>query len=730
MKRFFNLLVWSIVLSAPALAQTAGPRIIFSDLQSGPNSGGANNQGAVVTIYGFGFGVTRGTSTVTINGASAANYLQWSDTRVSFQLGNAAVTGNIVLTVSGAASNGMPFTVRPGKLYFVSPTGADTDTGTFTAPWRTVVKAKNTAAAGDVIYLMNGVNETGLDSSSATLALAKSGTASLPIALVAYPGATATIGSATGQSYGIRTTATANYWVLAGLTLRGAFSALSVSNSSNWRVVGSDISCPNGSGSGACVDFAGSANATLYRNRIHDVGSATGTSLKLYQGVLFETGSNTVDFGWNEIGNVQSCRGLQFSSDTTALHDITVRNNLIHDTRCDGINFATVNPTLGAVKAYNNVVYHAGTGPAPNGIEINYACINVGSAGTSAVLIQDNTLYDCGRRANGDSGAISASAPVTVTNNIIFALTGESYLAPNSLATRFSGSNNLFFGAGKIPAFSTASLNVNPNFTDAANNNFRPLAGSPAIDHGANTGINRDVVQALRPSGTAYDIGAYEYTGAPVAPPPPTPTPTPTPSPTPTPTPSPTPTPTPTQGTLTVTPQSVAFGSVLTGSSANQTVTLSNASGTAIMVSKIATSGTGFSQSIPALPLTLAAGKSATVTMTFAPAAAGSVTGSLQITSNASNPALSVALSGTGSTVQHSVDIAWDAAVPAPSGYNVYRATQSGGPFTKLNSAPLTVLVFTDNTVTSGTTYFYVVTSVAANGTESGFSAQATAVVP
>ncbi|HZU32781.1 MAG TPA: hypothetical protein VFB79_16815, partial [Candidatus Angelobacter sp.] len=129
-------------------------------------------------------------------------------------------------------------------------------------------------------------------------------------------------------------------------------------------------------------------------------------------------------------------------------------------------------------------------------------------------------------------------------------------------------------------------------------------------------------------------------------------------------------------------------------------------------------------------PLTLAAGKSATVTMTFAPAAAGSVTGSLQITSNASNPAVSVALSGTGSTVQHSVDIAWDAAVPAPSGYNVYRATQSGGPFTKLNSAPLTVLVFTDNTVTSGTTYFYVVTSVAANGTESGFSAQATAVVP
>jgi hypothetical protein len=383
-------------------------------------------------------------------------------------------------------------------------------------------------------------------------------------------------------------------------------------------------------------------------------------------------------------------------------------------------------------------VYRAGTGPAPNGIESNYACVNVGAAGTAAVQIQDNTFYDCGSRKNGDSGAISASAAVSVANNIFFSLTGESYLAPNSLATRFSGNNNLFFGAGITPAFSTASLNANPNFVNAASANFRLLATSPAIDHGMNTGINRDVVQVLRPTGGAYDMGAYEFISTAVAPPPPTPTPTPsptpkptpTPTPSPTPTPVPTPTPAPTQGTLTVSPQSVAFGSVLTGSSANQTITLSNSSSAAVTVSKIATTGTGFSQSAPALPLTLAPGKTASVAVTFAPATAGSASGTVQITSNAANPAVAVVLTGTGSTIQHSVDIAWDAATPAPSGYNVYRATQSGGPYTKLNPAPLTVLVFTDNTVTSGTTYFYAVTSVAPDGTESGFSAQATAVVP
>src|SRR5206468_4157937 len=121
------LMAWSIVFTASALAQTAGPRIIFSDLQSGPNSGGANNQGAVVTIYGIGFGASRGASFVTVGGVNAAGYLQWSDTRVSFQLGNSAVTGNIVIHVGGAASNAIPFSVRPGKIYFVGPTGVDTN---------------------------------------------------------------------------------------------------------------------------------------------------------------------------------------------------------------------------------------------------------------------------------------------------------------------------------------------------------------------------------------------------------------------------------------------------------------------------------------------------------------------------------------------------------------------------------------------------------------------------
>src|SRR5882762_9615550 len=201
------LFLWSCVFIGVPLARAAQPTAIFTDLQSGPNAGGQNNQGAIITIYGFGFGATRGSSTLTIGGAVPAAYLLWSDTKISFQVGNSAVTGNIVVNIAGIGpSNAMPFTVRSGRIFFVAPGGADANAGSFTAPWATVKHAKNSAQAGDIIYLMNGVNETGLDASNATLAIAKSGSSGLPIAMIGYPGATATIGSATGQQYGIRTT--------------------------------------------------------------------------------------------------------------------------------------------------------------------------------------------------------------------------------------------------------------------------------------------------------------------------------------------------------------------------------------------------------------------------------------------------------------------------------------------------------------------------------------------
>jgi fibronectin type 3 domain-containing protein len=77
------------------------------------------------------------------------------------------------------------------------------------------------------------------------------------------------------------------------------------------------------------------------------------------------------------------------------------------------------------------------------------------------------------------------------------------------------------------------------------------------------------------------------------------------------------------------------------------------------------------------------------------------------------------------------VSLSWTASgSPGITGYNVYQGTVSGGPYTKLTSAPIQATQYTDTTVQSGNTYFYVVTSVNSSGEESAFSNQTAATIP
>lgn len=79
----------------------------------------------------------------------------------------------------------------------------------------------------------------------------------------------------------------------------------------------------------------------------------------------------------------------------------------------------------------------------------------------------------------------------------------------------------------------------------------------------------------------------------------------------------------------------------------------------------------------------------------------------------------------------HSVDLSWTASTTTTvSGYKVYRSSLSGGPYTSLDTNPVTSTIFTDLNVAAGSTYYYVVTAVDSAGTESSYSNQATAVVP
>jgi len=89
-------------------------------------------------------------------------------------------------------------------------------------------------------------------------------------------------------------------------------------------------------------------------------------------------------------------------------------------------------------------------------------------------------------------------------------------------------------------------------------------------------------------------------------------------------------------------------------------------------------------------------------------------------------PAAPTGLTATGGNSTVSLD--WnDNNESDLAGYNAYRSTTSGGPYTKLNASLVSSSNYTDNAVSGGTTYYYVVRAVDASLNESGNSNQASA---
>lgn len=80
--------------------------------------------------------------------------------------------------------------------------------------------------------------------------------------------------------------------------------------------------------------------------------------------------------------------------------------------------------------------------------------------------------------------------------------------------------------------------------------------------------------------------------------------------------------------------------------------------------------------------------------------------------------------------VNHTVSTTWKASTTTGvTGYNLYRGTKTGGPYTLLAGMPVNALDFLDETDAAGNVYFYVVTATIGT-VESLFSNEATISIP
>ncbi len=284
---------------------TTSPLVLYTDIASGPTSGGENNKGIYLSIFGKNFGASLSSLKVYINDAEVDNYryLGSSKGRADIQqitvqvgaLGNAPANKPlpVKVVVNGAASNtDQTFTVNPGTIHFVDNlNGVDTATtnsgGSFNAPFKTVQKnagkkldfatdpaslagAWGRVRAGDFIVMRgHGLPYTDLGFDTYFLrALNKSGSApgaspacagctgSGPITIMGYPNEDVFINNAydpAGKSNGAISSASnarlqedKGSWItIAGLRIEGGNDDGVINTQlggSHWRVVNNDLS--------------------------------------------------------------------------------------------------------------------------------------------------------------------------------------------------------------------------------------------------------------------------------------------------------------------------------------------------------------------------------------------------------------------------------------------------------------------------------------------------------
>jgi hypothetical protein len=599
------LLAITLFAGSTAFAQQA-PVLFFTDLTDGPNTGNSDTThgstgGAYVTLYG---NFLDNFSSVQLNGSSCltvvSNPSQWLwYERMVVKLGTSCATGNFTVTTSAGTSNGVPFTVRTGGIYYVSTSGSDSNSGSFGSPWKTIANAVQSAQPPDgrIIYVENGVNQTSVDSGGwGALTLryewSQPSAAGYASALITYPGATSTLGSTSLSSAAIVGTdctatngAAKGWWTIAGFTLRGQANVISLqgpssngcqtrtgNGSQHWRLVGLDLSAPQGNGQTAVIhtanlgpDNSGNIDNWLLGNNVHDSGTPiSGGPDDQFHGIY--NGDNSAGFedGWNQVANIVGCRGIQIYSNYANEYNYRLHDNTIHDTTCDGIVAATSDPSQGQVLIYNNLLFHTGIGPQ-NTSEGGgtFTCIFVartrqtGSAGSGTTYVYNNTCYDpseltnmeyssCSTAEGGITlddddgvGGANTSESAVVSNNLIYTKSttkpcgsGIPYWLSGVGASFLTGSNNLTYGEGcsNYPCSSaqvTGSVTSNPNVVSISetgcptncSTNLHLTSGSTAVGAASNSSLSGSVPSAtllydhdglLRPSPPS--IGAYEYT--------------------------------------------------------------------------------------------------------------------------------------------------------------------------------------------------------------------------
>lgn len=391
------------------------------------------------------------------------------------------------------------------NTYYVDPNGSDASgDGSQAHPWASIVFAAAQVAAGDTVLINPGIYAGGI-------VVSTGGYPSEPITFRANGSGAIIEGS--GGDRDAFFIENADYIIVEGLTIRHAQRAgMRISLSDHVTVRGSTFA-DNGVW-GLFTDFSdyttvedseayGSldehgiyiSNSSDYpvirRNRLHH-NNACGLHMN---GDISMGGDGIISFGLVEANIIyENGAGGGSGINMDGVTDSIVRNNLLYENHASGISLYQIDGGSGSQRnqVLNNTILMAADG--------RWA-INIPNASGTENRLYNNILYNY----HPWRGSITIAAPDLAGFESDYNIVMDRFSADD-------GDTRLALGQWQALGYDAHSIIATPGqlFVDAAGD-FRLKPGSPAVDAGATLpGVPQDLLGFPRPSGAAYDIGAYE----------------------------------------------------------------------------------------------------------------------------------------------------------------------------------------------------------------------------
>jgi Protein of unknown function (DUF1565) len=296
---------------------------------------------------------------------------------------------------------------QSGSTFYVSKSGSNSNSGSYTAPWLTIQHAASSVSAGATVYV-----ETGVYNESVTFPA--SGTASNYITFASYPGQTAVIdgtGLAVSSTQGLINIVNQSYITVSGFEIRNyTTSKASLTPAGIWVT---------GSGTGV----------RLLNNLVHNITTTSEKNGNAFGIAVYGTSSTPITeltVSGNQVYDLKTGESESVNVDGNVTY-FSITNNIVHDNDnigIDAIGFEGVGPTGYDQAKYGeisgNTVYNI-SGINNPGEGNSYDADGLYCDGCEYVIFERNTIYNCDLNMEAASEHKGHdSSYVTIRNNVFY----------------------------------------------------------------------------------------------------------------------------------------------------------------------------------------------------------------------------------------------------------------------------------------------------------------------